>query len=45
MGRVMLSQQGSGASFNMNLGSLSAGVYYVRVKSQDAVEVIRVVKQ
>jgi hypothetical protein len=44
-GRIVLSQQGTGSTFSMNLNSLSAGVYYVRVKSQDAVEVIRVVKQ
>jgi hypothetical protein len=44
-GRVIQSSTSTDAAVNVNIKNLSSGVYYVKVKSNDSVEVVKVVKQ
>ena len=44
-GRIISLTNSSDNHVNMNISSLSNGVYYVKVKSDNAVEVLKVVKQ
>jgi hypothetical protein len=44
-GRVILSANTEESTFNVNISQLAAGVYYVKVSSDNAVNVIKVVKQ
>jgi hypothetical protein len=44
-GRVILISQTESDQFDLNIGTLSKGVYYLKVKSDNAVEILKVVKQ
>jgi hypothetical protein len=44
-GRVVLSGQSSEANMEFNLSSMANGVYYVKVKSQDDTQVIKIIKE
>jgi hypothetical protein len=44
-GRVVLSAQSNALTTDLNISELSAGVYYVNVKENDASKTLRVVKQ
>jgi len=43
-GRVVLNKTGKNERIEMNLNTLSNGIYYVRIQSENAVEVIKVIK-
>src|SRR5207253_2466608 len=43
-GRVILSNASKSEIINVNINHLSNGIYYVKIQSQNAVEVIKVVK-
>jgi hypothetical protein len=44
-GRVVLSAQSTEATLKFNLSTLANGVYYVKVKSQDDIQVIKIIKE
>ena len=44
-GRVILANTSENDQITVNINNLSNGVYYVKVKSDNAVEVLKVVKQ
>jgi hypothetical protein len=44
-GRVVLTQSSLDDKMNVNINTLANGVYYLKVKSDNAVDVIKVVKQ
>jgi len=44
-GRKLLSQNSSSDQFNVNINNFANGVYYVKVSTNDAVEVLKIVKQ
>jgi hypothetical protein len=44
-GRVVLLNTSSNDKMDFNISNLSNGIYYVRVQSNNAVEVIKIVKQ
>jgi hypothetical protein len=44
-GRVVLSAKTTNDKINLNITSLSNGVYFVKVQSNNATEVIKVIKQ
>lgn len=44
-GRVVLTAQTANATTEVNINSLSNGVYYIKVKSENTTEVLKVVKQ
>lgn len=44
-GRVILTNTLKDGKINVNISNLSNGIYYVKIKSENAVEVIKVVKQ
>lgn len=44
-GRIILSQTTSNDKIDVNINTLSNGIYYVRIQSNNAVEVIKIVKE
>jgi hypothetical protein len=44
-GRIIVSATSAANTVDMNISALSNGVYYVKVKSEDSTEVIKIVKQ
>jgi len=44
-GRVIVSSTNNSEKVNVNLGSFANGIYYVKIKSENSVDVIKVVKQ
>jgi hypothetical protein len=44
-GRIVLTNTSSNDKIDFNISNLANGVYYVRVQSNNSVEVIKIVKQ
>jgi hypothetical protein len=44
-GRIVLAGQSTEATLKFNLSTLANGVYYVKVKSQDDIQVIKIIKE
>jgi hypothetical protein len=44
-GRIVLAGQSAEATLKFNLSTLANGVYYVKVKSQDDIQVIKIIKE
>lgn len=44
-GRIIMTNTSNNEKINLNINTLSNGIYYVKIQTDDAIEVIKVVKQ